>query len=315
MVYFNDIIGNVIDLHPPFKCTVTFSEQGVAQRALLMSERLVVDGRKAIPGMQIQDYLQIGSCVRFCCHEFDTAKDGMYDWFITNAWRLHKEDHITHISDGFLGLYNCVGKMVNLAKRQGVLVYTDHKGKEHNVLFLGSKLSMFGKRLSSKHSLQETITEEDQLLFDAVPCSPSENDFQCSWFATVVWKGKKPVMDYESSGVSSDVSLVTQYKQVAANPKSFFVRGTGMVMSIIDDEFGLALLAIKNNRWESVLFHRSTVMLFKSSLPSDTPLKEVFNKDDRVCIIAAAAPKMFLAQWVATQVALDIGPNVDLDTL
>jgi hypothetical protein len=68
---------------------------------------------------------------------------------------------------------------------------------EHNVLFLASKLFLFGKRLNTKQNLQMTLAADDKVQFDAVPCEPSENNSSCPWFATLVWKGKKPCIDYD----------------------------------------------------------------------------------------------------------------------
>jgi hypothetical protein len=42
-----------------------------------------------------------------------------------------------------------------------------------------------------------TLAVDDKVQFDAVPCEESENDNFCPWFATVVWKGKKPNTDYD----------------------------------------------------------------------------------------------------------------------
>jgi hypothetical protein len=69
---------------------------------------------------------------------------------------------------------------------------------DHSVLFLASKLYLFGKRLNTKQNLQTTLAADDKVQFDAVPCEPSENYSSCPWFATLVWKGKKPCIDYDA---------------------------------------------------------------------------------------------------------------------
>ena len=66
------------------------------------------------------------------------------------------------------------------------------------MLFLASKVFLFGKRVSAKQNLQTTLVLEDKLQFDAVPCDPEENDSHCSWFATLVWKGTKPATEYDN---------------------------------------------------------------------------------------------------------------------
>jgi hypothetical protein len=56
--------------------------------------------------------------------------------------------------------------------------------------------------------------------------------------------------------------------QLVSNPKSVFVRGEGQILKILNEEFGVALAAMKPNNWESVLFHRSACFLFKLNLGS-----------------------------------------------
>lgn len=72
-------------------------------------------------------------------------------------------------------------------------------GVEESVLFLGSKLFMSGKRVSAKTNLTQLsgLEEGRALGFDAVPCDPVDGG-RYGWFATVVWKGRKPDMEYDN---------------------------------------------------------------------------------------------------------------------
>jgi hypothetical protein len=45
--------------------------------------------------------------------------------------------------------------------------------------------------------------------------------------------------------------------QLASNPKSVFVRGEGQILKIMNEEFDVALAAIKPKNWASILFHCS----------------------------------------------------------
>lgn len=85
---------------------------------------------------------------------------------------------------------------------------------DHNVLFLASKLFLFGKRLNTKQNLQTALAADDKVQFDAVPCEPSENYSSCPWFATLVWKGKKPCIDYDAP-----VTLVMEPRNSVAEMK------------------------------------------------------------------------------------------------
>ena len=60
-----------------------------------------------------------------------------------------------------------------------------------------SKFFMFGKRLTGKRSLQEFLSENDPLQFDAEMCEPSDENYCCNWFASLVWKGKKPIGEWQ----------------------------------------------------------------------------------------------------------------------
>ena len=47
----------------------------------------------------------------------------------------------------------------------------------------------FGQRLASKHSMADSLNEGDMVSYNAVRTDPSP---ECQWFATALWKGKKP---------------------------------------------------------------------------------------------------------------------------
>lgn len=107
-------------------------------------------------------------------------------------------------------------------------------GKEQNVRFLGSKLFLYGKRISSKVNIEQLsgIEEGKQLYFDAVPCEKTE-DRLCRWFATVVWKGKKPAMDYDNNVLEdmTSKSLFLQIKQVSSRNETI----QALMITMIDN--------------------------------------------------------------------------------
>lgn len=90
------------------------------------------------------------------------------------------------------------------------------------MLFLGSKLWIGGKRVQAKAALLSLagLEEGRSLNFDAVPCDPNDSDGKCSWFATAVWKGRKPVMEYDDSRAAHDkqtspLTLLAEIKLVS----------------------------------------------------------------------------------------------------
>lgn len=78
-------------------------------------------------------------------------------------------------------------------------------------------------------------------------------------------------------------------------------------MQILSDAYGIALGAVNNQQthWQSILFHRSCASLFKYNL-GKVDIRQVFKEGDKVRFIAAAAPKGFSAQWVASHLSIDV---------
>ena len=117
------------------------------------------------------------------------------------------------------------GWISELNPRKGVLTF-DNNGKDERVLFLASKVYFFEKRIGGKQALTDFLSEGDPVQFEAVPqegadgggveANPANrqafastlgffyrllrsysclyiSDFSyCTWFANLVWKGKRP---------------------------------------------------------------------------------------------------------------------------
>ncbi|PSN43588.1 hypothetical protein C0J52_16724 [Blattella germanica] len=250
-----DVYGTVIEIHAPYKAILSFQLNNMPERALLRADKIVKNGQNVPMGEPITDHVKMGSKLQFVCHGFDETGQDRCGYFVTVAW-LKDVNERGNKSDikAFIGLYNASGVIVDVSHRQGVIQYTDADGKDQNVLFFASKLFLFGKRTSAKQNINLTLSVDDKVQFDAVPCEQTENDSHCPWFATVVWKGKKPAIDYDNP--------------LASNPKSLFVRVKGQILKILNEEYGVAIAAMKPNNWESVLFHRSACFLFKLNLGS-----------------------------------------------
>jgi hypothetical protein len=166
--------------------------------------------------------------------------------------------------------------------------------------------------MSSKQNLQTRHHVQDKVQFDAVPCEQSENDSSCSCFATVVWKGTKPYTDYDVlvNTFAEPQNLLGEIKYLSHNPKSIFIRGRGQILQILNEEYGVALAAMKSNSWERNLFHRSACFLFKLNLPSHD-LTKIFKESDHIRFIAAKAPKRLIKQWVASQISVFVSSELD----
>nr|CAD7576094.1 unnamed protein product [Timema californicum] len=285
--YLQNLVGKVVAIPQPYKAILEFPHKGKTERSLLWVDRLTVNGKATAPGHMMHDYLHVGSKVRFSCHTFNESGIDQCGWFTTSAIRQDPNDisnapSSTNLTTLVQGQFNAKGIIHLVAPRQGVIAFNDESGTEQLVMFLGSKVYLFGKRLGSKQSLQTCLPLEDRVQFDAIPTDPLENDHRCRWFATAVWKGQKPNVDYEAPGSidqGESQNLVKAIKQLTSSPKATFLQAHGQMLSVLNQEFGVALVSIKPNVWESVLFHRSAAYLYKLCLKKQD-LRKIFKEDD-----------------------------------
>lgn len=310
----HEFIGVVVEITPK-KAIVGFELENKTERALLCYDKLKVNGQSLPDGGSFDDYIDKNTTLKFQCHCYNDSGVDKCGWLIISAC-LQEEGEIAPKSNDpiFNGLHNCSGTIKKVGKRQGVLTYIVN-GTEEKILFLASKAYFSRKRVCSKSNLNnfEGMKVGQKIMFDAVPCVPNENDDGCRWFAMVVWKGEKPVMVYDSQGVRKENSAtlfkVSEIKLITSNPHSQFLRSEGQILKIINAEYGLALAAIKKNRYESVLFHRSAATLFDCSLANED-LTSVFKEGDKICLLAAAAPPKMSIRWVASHIGVFIDPSV-----
>lgn len=106
----------------------------------------------------------------------------------------------------FLPIFCLFNSFVSIFSLILVLHYYSLPTQEQRVFFMRSKFFLFGKRLAGKRSLREMLTENDPLQFDAEMCEPNEENYNCNWFATMVWKGKKPIGEWQDRGVGVKVT-------------------------------------------------------------------------------------------------------------
>jgi hypothetical protein len=311
-----EFVGKVVEISPKYKAIVQFQLDNKTERALLWYDKLKVNGQPLPDGGSIDDFIDKNTTLKFQCHGFDDSGVDRCRWYITCAWKQEERDVALKTNDTICnGLYNCPGTIQEVNKRQGVLSYNIN-GVEENILFLASKMFLSGKRVSAKANLNQLhgIEEGRTIMFDAVPCDPNDNDGRCSWFATVVWKGRKPVMEYDDARnvrnkQSATLPQVSEIKLITSNPHSLFLRSEGQIIKIINAEYGLAFGSIKKNRWESVLFHRSAVTLFDRSLANED-LTTIFEEGDKIRLVAAAARQKMGVSWVASKIRVLIDPSV-----
>lgn len=314
-VTLSNVVGAVKEVHYPGKAIVTFRFDGQDERALLYGEKLLVDGKSESDRQTLYEFVAQGSVLKFTCHSFNNNGEDRCNWFITSAWRLHAYDlgslagtttvHVT------FGLTSVLGTVIEVTARHCVISFTNYKGDEENVLALASRIFLGGHRVSSKQSLQSVLHVDDAVTFDATPCDPEENPSGCKWFATVVWRGRRPSQDYDGAleipqhlNLSNLLGFI---KQAAFNPKSAFIKGYGRIIEILNEEYGLALISLRHNHWESMIFHRSAAFLFGLKLTTHN-LQEIFKEGDQIRFIAVPAPtNKLMTLWLATQISVAVG--------
>lgn len=314
------VSGIVTEIPTPFKATIQFKHRktGNVEIALLKREKFIHDGHFCgAEDFTLSAVLKVGSHVCFTAHGFDPVNpppwsDDGHGWYIISAWC--EEDEAQMLVRYMPGLVNETVKVASLgSKRQGTLNYEDHNGVTHKILFLGSKVFLYGHRLNTKQMLDTQLHFDDMLFCDAIPCDTEQNDAGCSWFATAVWRGFKPHnLDGDAKIVpSTPEALLRVTRSITNNAKAVFVRGRGQVMSVLSEEFGLALMQLRHNQWSSVLFHRSACFLRGLSL-SKLSLHNSLKEGDPVRMVCVSSQDMHPFKFVACQLSIDVeGENLE----
>ena len=154
----------------------------------------------------------------------------------------HNGNPVTSVGNSKVG----TGWVSELNPRKGVLTF-DNNGRDERVLFLASKVYFFEKRIGSKQPLTDFLSEGDPVQFEAVPQDvvndeKTSNNSYCSWFANLVWKGRKPQVGARrgSCDSSSDTEQNSTEEYVSygnrhpGNPD--IVKGIGMIAKIVNDK-------------------------------------------------------------------------------
>ncbi|KAJ1521094.1 hypothetical protein ONE63_002796 [Megalurothrips usitatus] len=303
------ISAAVTEICNRYKAVLEFSENGHKQRALLKVEKMSCKPQLNPDGIDlpIHCYVAIGTIVKCLCHKFDESGEHRCAWYVADVLSVGLGMIDPKLLKGLCPtMFNRLGIISQLNERQGIITFFDECNTQHDVLFLASKTYVNGKRVAVKHSLSESLRINDNIYFDAVPVDLEANQNKFAWFASIAWKHTKPNTDYDSQIKDTDPTL-SMIKTIIRNPKSQFIRGKGQILSIPSSEYGLALGLVndKGNHWQSILFHRSHVSIFKFNF-KNCDLLSTFQKGDRIRYVAASAPPGFAVQWVASYVGIDV---------
>eukprot|EP00095_Tigriopus_kingsejongensis_P003007 maker-scaffold170_size291898-snap-gene-0.19 protein:Tk03007 transcript:maker-scaffold170_size291898-snap-gene-0.19-mRNA-1 annotation:"hypothetical protein L798_01356" len=337
--------GTVREVLYPNKAILAFTLQGRDERAILLSKHLYLDGHpwedgdQARPHQVLADVLWVGEELEFDCHVYDkggglgSGKDKC-NFFATKAWKYTTQETRTErrVAAGpapaTRGLLRCephlisgTGWISELNPRKGVLTF-EHNQRDERVLFLASKVYLFEKRLGAKQSLFDLCAEGDPVQFDAVPTERRDatNHF-CAWFATTMWKGKKPnapavatepVRRTSGDSLEPPPNEPPLEESVSVAPFDFtpgpihenLIKGAGHVARIINDKSGVLWWLKNGSTIQSVWFESKHTFLYGSNL-ADQNLSEVFKENDPVIFLAETPPPNFPTKWLAKQVLVN----------
>jgi len=341
--YIFGITGTVREIVYPSKAILSFKYNGKEEKAILLVHKYLIDGNTVDEQKLMSDVLKIGDILEFDGHIYDKGGYGggkdKCNYYAMRAWKasqskiVSKEQMQTSKSVR-PPIINGTGFVSEVFPRKGVLTF-DKDGVEERVLFLASKFYLFEKRLGTKQSLDQVLSEGDPVQFEAVPQDSSDNPHFCSWFASLVWKGRKPFEENvlpstNSSGVagrrgsigstgstesnSTEGSDSTTHNQLInqniikhPNQSQQVLRGRGYIARIVNECCGLIWWVLQPNHLQSVLFDSS------NSPFSNQDLRSIFKQGDPVKFIAVRSfngP----THWVAKQVFFDSsnGGSADL---
>jgi hypothetical protein len=344
--YIFGITGTVKEIIYPSKAILTFKFNGKEEKAILLVHKYLVDGSNVDEQKLMSDVLKIGDVLEFDGHIYDKGGFGggkdrcnyyaMRAWAASQSKLVSKQAMLTSksvrppviVGTGFIS---------EVFPRKGVLTF-DKDGAEERVLFLASKFYHFEKRLSTKQSLDQIISDGDPVQFEAVPQDAQDNPHFCSWFASLVWKGKKP---FEENGVTTGAVGVTGRRgsigstgsvesnstegsdSLASNqilhsqqnivkngtPAAEQVgRGRGYIARILSPTCGLIWWVLQPNHLQSVWFSQTAV---PNSL-STTDLRDIFKTGDPVRFVAGRSTDA-PTSWVAKEVVGDQSSSTNLN--
>lgn len=66
-----EFVGKVIEFSAKHKAIVQFQLDNKLERALLLYDKLKVNGQPLPEGGAIEEYLEKDACLKFLCHNFD----------------------------------------------------------------------------------------------------------------------------------------------------------------------------------------------------------------------------------------------------
>lgn len=217
--YVFGLTGTVREIIYPSKAILSFRFNGKDEKAILLVHKLILaSSGNAQPAAVdehrlMSDLVKVGDILEFDGHVYDKGGFGAgkdkCNYYVMRAWKacqskLISRDQMASGKSSRPQHMVGTGWISEVFPRKGVLTFTSpSSGEDERVLFLASKVYIFEKRLGTKQSLDQVLTEGDPVQFEAVPQDSTDNSHFCSWFASLVWKGKRPAVEDPNLGPAS----------------------------------------------------------------------------------------------------------------
>jgi len=343
--YIFGITGTVREIVYPSKAILAFKYNGKEEKAILLVHKFLIDGAAVDEQRLMSDILKIGDVVEFDGHVYDKGGFGQgkdkCNYYAMRAWKAcqskiaAKEHMLAAASKPGVRPTSIegTGYISEVFPRKGVLVF-ERDGSEERVLFLASKFYVFEKRLGTKQSLDQVLSEGDPVQFEAIPQDAADNPHYCSWFASLVWKGKKPFDEgllgssappvgvsgrrgsIGSTGSTESISTegsgsdsISNNSLNASTSKSIssssqlqdqVIRGRGYVARLLSDNSLLIWWCRQPNHLQSVWFQAN------QSILSNQDLRMIFKEGDAVKFVCTRSTSVSApTQWLAREVYHD----------
>jgi len=336
--YIFSITGNIKEIIYPSKAIISFRFNGKEEKAILLVHKVIVAGNYVDEHKLMGEVLAQGDTVEFDGHIYDKGGVGnskdRCNYYAMKAWKVHpsklksQESFPSNSKSSKSSTMAGTGWISEIFPRKGVLTF-DNNGRDERVLFLASKLYIFEKRFGTKQSLDQMLSLDDPVQFEAVPQDSSDNPHQCTWFAQLIWKGRRPFeaeslnnnhhtvtttgrrgsvgstgssesISTEGSSESLSSPTITRELSIAQNPLEQVVRGKGIIGKILDESSGLIWWILRPNHLQSVWFDRKNAFLFGVNL-EEQDLGHIFGQGDSVTF-SATRSRSGPTNWVAKQV-------------
>ncbi|XP_046824242.1 uncharacterized protein LOC124426527 [Vespa crabro] len=298
------VVGHVNRVLSVNSAEIIFLLDNKLQKVYLTKEKYFHNGRLISQDEPFYKYIKCGMKVKISCQILRQQRQRLYEWIALACWPYDQ----TLGSSVCLkvGLQYISGRISNIDKDHGVLITTDTTGIEYKIYFLTNNFYYHGKKLDVSQIILNEINSTN-IFFDAIPCIPEENEYNCEWYATCVFKGKRPIINNILSEPSISDFRIKEILQIIENsfinPQSVFLIGKGILLNTMNNDFGLILGEFQYNIFKEILFHKNNTYVFKMCLDK-YGLSDLLKRGDRMKFIAVGAPPGFFVEWIAIQVSI-----------